>query len=468
MNYSSFPILRILLLTVVVFISSCNSDRKTNGLTISGVIDDDGLDTIYIKTHPNDHVIGKPIKNWSLAIDSSNSFKETLEISRGNYSLQVGDNNYPIYLNKGYDLQITINNNEIKFLGFGAKENNYVQKSRTLARKLAPISNYHHYANLEEPQFLKLTDSIKSLYDELIKEASFDDNEFKYFFGLGNLVSRAHKYLNYSFTRKKIDKNYVKSSSYPDFFKDIDLSNEDFIEIPLFMMNLYTYAGIISEQNLDSISDRAFSELKLVRSDTTFIKSKKIREQLMYVTALYNIERTNNLDAFYETYNASTKNSYLKDIIEKKYYKLKDYGVDTKAPNFEFKNKNDQLVSLSDLEGNLVYIDVWASWCKPCIKEIEHSNKLQQKLNKYDIKFVNICIQTDSIKWLNLIKEKSFNGIQLFCKLEELTDFKKNYLIKGLPRYIILDKTGRIIDFNAKKPSDLTLEEDLIRLSTIK
>jgi len=208
------------------------------------------------------------------------------------------------------------------------------------------------------------------------------------------------------------------------------------------------------------------SHLKFVKTDTTIIKNEKIREQLMYVTAFFNIEHTNNLDSFYKTYNTSTQNVYLKNIIEEKYFKLKNYDVGSKVSNFEFRNKKNELVSLNDLKGNLVYIDIWASWCKPCINEIKHSNKLQQKLNKYDdIKFVNICIQTDSIKWRNIIKEKSFDGIQLFCQSEELADFKKNYLIESLPRYIILDKTGRIIDFNAKKPSDISLEEDLLILN---
>ncbi|MFT4849237.1 MAG: hypothetical protein ACI83B_001775 [Sediminicola sp.] len=182
---------------------------------------------------------------------------------------------------------------------------------------MASISTYHHYSNLKEDKFLKLTDSIKNLFDKLIHEGSFDDNEFKYFLGLESLVGRSHKYLNYSFTRKNIDKNYVKSNSYPDFFKGIDLKNEDFIEVPLFMMNLFTYSGLMSKNNLDSINDVDLSHLKFVKTDTTFIKSEKIREQLLYVTAFFNIEHTNNLDTFYKTYDTSTNIIYLKNIIEK-------------------------------------------------------------------------------------------------------------------------------------------------------
>ena len=467
MNYNLFTFLRSLLVIILVIITlSCNSNNKSKNLTISGVITNNNLDTIYIKTHNNYHVTGKPINNWNLAIHSNNSFKETLEIPRGFYELYVGNKIYPIYLNQGYNLHITFNDKKIEFSGYGAKENTYSQKSKALDEKLAPINFYNYYSNLEEDKFLKLTDSIRSLYDKLIKETSFDDDEFKHFVELENLVIRSDKYLTYSFTRKYNDINYVKSSAYPDFFRDIDLANEDLSEIPLFVMFLFNYAGIMIENNLDSINDEGLDILRLVNSDTTFIKSKKIREQLMYVTAFFTMEHANNLDVFYKTYNTSAKNSYLKNIIEKKYYKLKDYGIGTIAPNFEFKNKDNLLISLNDLKGSLVYIDIWASWCIPCIKEIKYSNELQKKLNKYDIKFVNICIKTDSIKWQNIIRENSFNGIQLFCQSTEYTDFKKQYLIEGLPRYVILDRAGKIIDFNAKKPSDSTLEEDLINLST--
>ncbi|GGG47413.1 TlpA family protein disulfide reductase [Bizionia arctica] len=466
MSYNIFAILRNLLSIILVIVTlSCESNGKSSNLTISGIIENNNLDTIYIKTHPNYHVTGKSINNWNLQIDSDNSFKETLEIPRGFYDLSVGDITYPIYLNKGYDLHITINDSKIEFSGYGAKENTYSQQSKALAEKLASVNFYHHFANLKEDKFLKLTDSIKSLYDKLINEASFDDNEFKNFLELENLALRTSKYLTYSFTRKNVDENYEKSNSYPIFFKGIDLKNEDFIEVPLFMMNLYIYSGLMTNNKLDSINDIGLAHLKLVKTDTTFMKSEKIREQLMYVTAFFNIEHTNNLDVFYETYNTSTKDIYLKNIIEKKYYKLKDYDIGSKVSNFEFINKNNELVSLNDLKGNLVYIDIWASWCNPCINEIEYSNKLQQKLNNYDIKFVNICIQTDSLKWQNVIREKSFDGIQLFCQPEEFADFKKNYLIESLPRYIILDKAGNIIDFNAKKPSDITLEDDLLNLN---
>ncbi|QXP78689.1 MULTISPECIES: TlpA family protein disulfide reductase [Winogradskyella] len=466
MSYNVFTVSRNLLPTILVILTlSCNSNSESNNLTISGIINNNSLDTIYIKTHQNYHVSGKPINNWNLGIRSDNSFKETLVIPRGFYNLYAGDNIYPIYLNKGYDLHITIDDNKIEFSGYGAKENTYNQKSKELDKKLASINTYHHYANLNEDKFLKLTDSIKGLYDKLIEESSFDDNEFKYFLELHSLAERTHKYLTYPFTRENVDENYVKSNSYPDFFKGIDLKNEDYIEVPLFMMNLFTHSGLINKNNLDSINDMDLSHLKYVSTDTTFIKSEKIREQLMYVTAFFNIEHTNDLDTFYKTYYASTQNTYLKNIIEKKYFKLKNYDVGSKPSDFEFKNRNNQFVSLSDLKGNVVYIDIWASWCRPCINEIEYSNKIQQRLDKYDIKFVNICIQTDSIKWRSIIKEKSFDGIQLFCQPEELTDFKKEYLIESLPRYIILDKTGEIIDFNAKKPSDITLVEDLLNLS---
>ena len=85
------------------------------------------------------------------------------------------------------------------------------------------------------------------------------------------------------------------------------------------------------------------------------------------------------------------------------------------------------ITSLDDLKGQYVYIDVWATWCGPCIQQIPHLNALEHKYKNRNIKFVSISIDNDTAfeQWKSMIKEKNMGGIQLFSGNDPA--FSKNY-----------------------------------------
>lgn len=61
------------------------------------------------------------------------------------------------------------------------------------------------------------------------------------------------------------------------------------------------------------------------------------------------------------------------------------------APDFEYESLEGEMVSLSSLKGNVVYIDVWATWCGPCIKQFPNSRSLKEKFKEAeDVKWVYI------------------------------------------------------------------------------
>ena len=67
---------------------------------------------------------------------------------------------------------------------------------------------------------------------------------------------------------------------------------------------------------------------------------------------------------------------------------------------------------------------------------------------------------SDHEKWRNMVEEKELSGIQLFADKDWSSDFVEGYLIKGIPRFILIDPNGNIVNYNAPRPS----EEKLIRL----
>lgn len=122
------------------------------------------------------------------------------------------------------------------------------------------------------------------------------------------------------------------------------------------------------------------------------------------------------------------------------------------SPSFNFMDDKGNRVKLEDLRGSYVYIDCWATWCGPCKAQIPHLKKLEEKYHNSNIKFVSISSDKDSKKWKDFVKKNSLTGIQLIAGRG--SKFFKDYKINGIPRFILIDKEGKIIDANAPRPSE--------------
>ena len=133
------------------------------------------------------------------------------------------------------------------------------------------------------------------------------------------------------------------------------------------------------------------------------------------------------------------------------------------SPDFRYRDVNGKVVSLKDLKGKYVYIDIWATWCGPCCLEIPHLKELEQKMHGKKIAFVSISVDENRKAWQKFVKEKGMGGIQLNAEGNE--KFMQAYGISGIPRFILLDKKGKIIDADMTRPSN---PKTLKRLSELK
>lgn len=134
--------------------------------------------------------------------------------------------------------------------------------------------------------------------------------------------------------------------------------------------------------------------------------------------------------------------------------------------DFSFTDMQGQTVSLKQLRGKYVYIDVWATWCGPCNAEIPYLKKLEKEMEGKKIVFVGISSDSNQQAWEKFVKEKEMGGIQLFMgkKKQEMMHF---FLINSIPRFILLDKKGRIVEAYMSRPSDEKTKESLLKLKGI-
>lgn len=134
-----------------------------------------------------------------------------------------------------------------------------------------------------------------------------------------------------------------------------------------------------------------------------------------------------------------------------------------KAPPFDYENQKGGKTSLESLKGKYVYIDVWATWCGPCRGEIPFLKTIEEKYKGKNIEFVSISVDVakDHDKWKNFVSEKGLEGIQLFADKNWESSFIAAFGINSIPRFILIDPNGIVIDADAKRPSNPSLVEQL-------
>ncbi|GEM_PF-2613929 len=132
------------------------------------------------------------------------------------------------------------------------------------------------------------------------------------------------------------------------------------------------------------------------------------------------------------------------------------------------KYKTENLTTvLNKLKGDFTYIDFWASWCTPCIAEIPLSKKLKAEFESKGINFIYISTDENPAAWEKTWKKIGLNPVESYLLPDgNDSELVKKFKISSIPRYILLDRTGKIISEDAPRPSDPKIKkmfEDLMR-----
>lgn len=138
-------------------------------------------------------------------------------------------------------------------------------------------------------------------------------------------------------------------------------------------------------------------------------------------------------------------------------------------PDLVFLKNSGEINSLKELlapyNGKVVYLDIWGTWCGPCIEEMtRHTKPLKEHFrNRNDLVYLYLAMDedTDNEKWKQFVLLNTVSGYHLRKNNTGIAPFweelqKPEVSSQLYPTYVIFDRTGKIVAAPAKRPSDTT------------
>ncbi|WP_159452687.1 TlpA family protein disulfide reductase [Pedobacter nyackensis] len=148
---------------------------------------------------------------------------------------------------------------------------------------------------------------------------------------------------------------------------------------------------------------------------------------------------------------AALKTESYKVAASKMLQHLMSFGKGDTAVDFTTVDLAGNQVSLSSLNGKVIYVDIWATWCGPCMQEMPHFEKLKlQYKDNPNVVFVSLSIDDSEKPWKQSVESRKADGYQWLINRAKL----QAYNIVGIPRSLLIDKDFKMVDMDAPMPSE--------------
>lgn len=189
------------------------------------------------------------------------------------------------------------------------------------------------------------------------------------------------------------------------------------------------------------------------------VRDPQLRGELI-ADAAQSMEKYDDIVDFQKKYDKYLVTDQQKERVKTKTVELSKLEATQRTFDFKFRDMDGKEVALSDFKGKVVYLDVWATWCGPCKAEIPHLKKVEQAYHGKDVIFLSVSVDAEKNLqvWKDFVVKEDLKGVQLFAGDKARNDILDPYQIKGIPRFILFGRDGKVLNANAPRPSnpDLT------------
>ncbi len=359
-------------------------------------------------------------------------------------TIKLGKQSIDLYLQPSYDLNIAINGNDLyeglSFTGKGSGINNYFVTAARLFKhiELELETNIRHTSPNDFKTFLKKvrTEKLQFLRTYLEGHTLSAD-----------VVKYAHANINYWYAFNLMNYPYEHPIfqnqpapmevpvDYYDFMEEVKINNASALPNKYYIYYLQDFLSfqVRKEEN------KGLSKFEVADK---YLKGKP----LYFYKALQHsveIKRTNNAMAERDAYDFIDNCPYelYREFVKLAYHESRGIVTGMDAPAFNLLDAQGNSVSLSAYKGKVVFLDFWATWCKPCLRLVPAHQKLQAQFKSDNIVFLYVSTDRNATNWKNHVAKGTFPGKHVLANTKMIEQYK----VETLPYSMLIDTNGKIV-----------------------
>ena len=395
-------------------------------------------------------------------------------------SIRYGLSQYwDIYIEPGdsihlsFDDEYVLNSlNTITFTGDRKIENEFLLQIKQVFNKES--SYERHFYNCQEDEFISKVDSLMTIGMGMIDNFEEKNSMSKSFenFMMEYVNYTCAIYLNnypglykYAFGHRF----YHKSESFELALQEsVNLDRPDLLNHHAYTDFLVRRISSLSGLDYLSLRENDIQKIHNILKRTSeltdsLITSLEVRQLVDFQILQQSIYfKRPGIEPFYMDFQQKYPNSLYALKLQEGWKEYKILSKGFPAPSFEFADVTGEIYSLDSFLGKWIYMDVWATWCGPCLAQQPRFEELVEKYQSNDrLVFLGISIDENVEAWKRMVKDRELGGVQLNIRSDPDNSFHSDYMITGVPKYLIIDPNGLVYDVNAKEPKNPELVDEI-------
>ena len=473
--------LQILLLLVLI-LSSCTN--KKENVTIKGkFINKENKELLCTP------ILTDAFDSWfkdSVVVDSSGSFIISLQLDEPRFIDLLTNSSYKqliIEPGETYEIEIRGEQGQIELMKKSDTQLFYddLSNSHPLVYEFFPndVSNYDSICrSLNEKLDKELLELRKLNCSENVRSIISRDRQVYYNLAISSLALRNKIISIQNNVATPNDVMNMWGTAVSDTFLTNPMSKKTTYYYDLLRMAFeYDFNTKLDSDSIKVIRKEKRVQGLILSHDIELAKSFLPKEILEFYSATYiqssafqnNFEKEliNLFVQFKTDYPNSKYISYIQtsiDEISDFYLKVEDAFNEEYKFVDNYKNINSFSDCILPFKGKKLYVDIWTTSCGACKKEFEFNEKLKKVLKNKGVEVLYISLDRDKNedRWQDMIKYYNLTGNHIRANKNLKSDLDEKLRIDWIPRYLIIDEQGKIINDNAPWPSNLIeLEKQL-------
>jgi thiol-disulfide isomerase/thioredoxin len=346
----------------------------------------------------------------------------------------------------------------------------YIYSNAIEAVKSKTPEQYRLFIKTREKEYL-------SYYEQFIKENETDEVFRKW--ALDNLYyGSLNDLMRYRWYHAHLNdiENMELPESYFNFLKDYNMNDHEIISmihndfLDEFSRYSYQHPGD-SLIKIKQQTEKGFDGMFPIIKNMIVYNSSGFTRELFLAKLYLQLIQAQQITEFKKSYSTDLiTNTYFTDVIDAEYGKLVVYmsNQNTENANIQTLSENSSVLKeiISKYANKVIYIDFWAPWCSPCMKEIPDTKNLQAYFkNEKEVVFIFLACECGEESWKATIANNQLTGEHIRLTTDQYNVLSSEFGFSGIPHHALIDKKGSIAAKNTQSPQEKeAIIEQIVKL----